>query len=100
MSPLVFTIRGSARAADFANLLGRSVDRAPSFACGSAVFAAAQRSRRLALRAPQWQARCFAGVMGNRVLVADLAWETGDTIDRFQACGLTMGHRWTTLGSS
>jgi hypothetical protein len=53
-------IRGSARAADLVDLLGRSIDRAPTFACGSAVFAAAQRSRRLALRAPQWRARCFA----------------------------------------
>ena len=58
-SSLMSTIRGSARAADLADLLGRSIDRAPSFACGSTVFAAAERSRRLALRAAQWQARCL-----------------------------------------
>ena len=41
------------------------------------------------------------GVTGNRVLVADLAGGNGTmTIDKFQACGLTLGHRWATLGSS
>jgi hypothetical protein len=63
-SSLMSTIRGSAPAADLVDLLGRSTYRAPSFASGFAVFAAAQGSRRLALPAAQWQARCFAAWRG------------------------------------
>jgi hypothetical protein len=85
-SSLMSATRGSPRAADLVDLLGRSIDRAPSFACGSAVFAAAQRfapsrAARTAMASPM-----FRGVKGNRVLVADLAWgHRTMTIDQFQA---------------